>query len=74
MATGSWSTLEDTLRVNCRPQDFFSKFLMGGPQNFSSLLRTDGDEVNGGGGETCEQNLTETETAHLMQNLAVLLF
>ena len=46
---------------------FFSKFLMGGTQNFWSPSVPDGDEVGWGGG-TCEKNLTEAETAHIMQN------
>ena len=49
----------------CR-QGFFSKFLMGGTQNFRSPLVPDGDEVRWGG--TCEKNPTEAKTAHLMQN------
>ena len=44
---------------------FFSKFLMGGTQNFWSPSVPDGDEVGWG---PCEKNLTETKTAHLMQN------
>ena len=43
---------------------FFSKFLMGGDSKFSV---PDGDEAGWGGG-TCEKNLTEAKTAHLMQN------
>ena len=49
-----------------RFQGFFSKFLMGGTQNFRSPSVPDGDEVGWGG--TCEKNLTEAKTAHLMQN------
>ena len=48
-------------------QGFFSKFLMGGTQNFRSPLVPDGDEVGWGGG-TCKKNSTEAITAHLMQN------
>ena len=48
-------------------QGFFSKFLVGGTQNFWSLSAPDGDEVGWGGG-TCEKNQTEAKTAHLMQN------
>ena len=44
-------------------QGFFSKFLMGGTQNFQSATGTKSD-----GGWTCEKNLTEAKTAHLMQN------
>ena len=43
-------------------QGFFSKFLMGGTQNFRSPLGTKSD-----GGGTCEKNPTEAKTAHLMQ-------
>ena len=50
-------------------QGFFSKFLMGEPQNFLSPSVPDGDEVGWGG--TCEKNMTEAETAHLMQNKAI---
>ena len=46
---------------------FFSKFLMGGTQNFRSPSVPDGDEV-GWGGDTCKRNLTEAKLAHLMQN------
>ena len=47
-------------------QGFFSKFLMGGTQNFRSPSVPDGDEVRWGG--TCEKNQTEAKNAHLMQN------
>ena len=43
-------------------QGFFSKFLMGGTQNFRSSSVPDGDEVGWGG--TCEKNPTEAQTAH----------
>ena len=46
---------------------FFSKFLMGGgPQNFWSPTGTKSD--GGGGGGTCEKNLTEAKNDHLMHN------
>ena len=48
-------------------QGFFSKFLMGGTQNFRSPLVPDGDEVRWGGG-LGKKNPTEAKTAHLMQN------
>ena len=48
-------------------QSFFSKFLMGGTQNFSSPSVPDRDEVGWGGG-ACKKIPTEAETAHLMQN------
>ena len=46
-------------------QVFFSKFLMGGTQNFQSPSVPDGDKVGWRG--TCEKNPTEAKTAHLMQ-------
>ena len=47
---------------------FFSKFLMGGTQNFPSPSVPDGDEVGRGGGGDLRKNQTEAKTAHLMQN------
>ena len=47
-------------------QGFFSKFLMGGTQNFWSPSVNDGDEVGWGG--DLRKNPTEAKTAHLMQN------
>ena len=45
---------------------FFSKFLMGGTQNFRSPSVPDGDEVGWGG--LVKKIPTEAKTAHLMQN------
>ena len=47
-------------------QGFFSKFLMGGTQNFRSPSVPDGDEAGWGG--LAKKNPTEAKTAHLMQN------
>ena len=57
-----------TLTIYCTKQGFFSKFLMGGPQNFRSPSVPDGALVDGG---TCEKNPTEAKTTHLMQNQAI---
>ena len=46
---------------------FFSKFLMGGTKKVWSPRSPMGTKSDGGGGP-CEKNLTEAETAHLMQN------
>ena len=51
--------------MNTILQGFFSKFLMGGTQNFWSPSVPDGDKSDGG---TWKKNLTEAKTAHLMQN------
>ena len=41
----------------------------GGTQNFQSPSVPDEDKFGcGGGGGTCEKNLTEAKTAHLIQN------
>ena len=56
-------------------QGFFSKFLMGGTQNFQKFSKNSktvdrqsptGTKSDGGG--TCEKNPNEAKTAHLMQN------
>ena len=44
-------------------QGFFSKFSIGGTQNFRSPTETKSD-----GGGDLQKNQTEAETAHLMQN------
>ena len=60
-------SIDDSLAMlSTADQGFFSKFLMGGTQNFRSPSGTDGDEVGWGG--TCEKNPTKAKTAHLMQN------
>ena len=46
---------------------FSLNFLMGGDSKFFVPVGPCGDEVGWGGG-TCEKNLTEAKTAHLMQN------
>ena len=38
-----------------KQQGFFSKFLMGGTQNFQSPLVSDGGEVGWGGGELAKK-------------------
>ena len=48
-------------------QGFFSKFLMGGTQNFWSPGPRRGHSRMGGGG-ACEKIPTEAKTAHLVQN------
>ena len=49
-------------------QGFFSKFLMGGPQNLWSPSGTYGDKDGWGG---LRKNPTEAKTVHLMQNKAI---
>ena len=49
-------------------QGFFSKFLMGGTQNFWSPSVPDGDKAGWGGVELAKKNLTEAKTPHLIQN------
>ena len=51
-------------------QVFFSKFLMGGDSKFSVPVGPRRGRSRMGGG-TCDKNLTEAKTAHLMQNKAI---
>ena len=53
------------ISIICHWQGFFSKFLMGGTQNFRSLSVPDGTKSDGGG--LAKKIRLKPKTVHLMQ-------